>query len=302
MAVTHRISIERILCPIDFSDISRHALVHAAAIARWYEARLTVLYVFPNLPTFDVPPLILEENERAKLMARMRQFAAVVPAEVPVECHVEEAGLVHDAIVAQVDATQADMLVLSTHGRSGFQRLFLGSVTEKVIRKAKRPTLIVPPRAPDIALNSPVQFHRILCPIDFSDSSLGALAYAINLAEEADGQLTVLHVLEVPPALTQEPFIVGDEFSRAREAAAKDARKKLQNLIPEEARTYCTVDTTVVEGRAYPEILRQAAEKKTDLIVMGVHGRGVLDLLLFGSTTHHVVRASSCPVLIVRQR
>jgi nucleotide-binding universal stress UspA family protein len=61
------------------------------------------------------------------------------------------------------------------------------------------------------------------------------------------------------------------------------------------------VDTAVVEGRAYREILRQAAEKKTDLVVMGVHGRGALDLLLFGSTTHHVIRASTCPVLIVRQ-
>ena len=61
------------------------------------------------------------------------------------------------------------------------------------------------------------------------------------------------------------------------------------------------VDTAVVEGRAYREILGQAADKKADLIVMGVHGRGALDLLLFGSTTHHVIRASACPVLIVRQ-
>ena len=56
MAATSRISVERILCPIDFSDISRHALAHAAAIAKWYEARLTMMYVFVNLPTVDVPP------------------------------------------------------------------------------------------------------------------------------------------------------------------------------------------------------------------------------------------------------
>jgi len=300
MAATHRTSIERILCPIDFSDISHHALTHAAAIARWYEARLTLLYVFVNLPAVDLPPVVLEDGDRARTFDQMRHFAAGIPPEVQVDCQVQEGLLVHDAILAQVDATAADLLVLGTHGRSGFQRLFLGSVTEKVIRKVKCPTLIVPPRAPDRALNAPVEFQRILCPIDFSEGSLAALEYATNLAEEADGQLTLLHVTEMPAALTQEPFLVDDELVRIREAAVNDAGRKLASLIPENARAYCTIETAVVEGRAYREILRRATEKKSDLIVMGVHGRGALDLLLFGSTTHHVIRASACPVLIVR--
>jgi nucleotide-binding universal stress UspA family protein len=300
MAATPRASIERILCPIDFSDIAHHALAHAAAVAKWYDARLTMLYVFVSLPTVDAPPLVLEEEDRARLIAQMREFAGSVARDMPADYQVREAGLVHDAIVTQVDATKADLLVLGTHGRSGFQRLFLGSVTEKVMRKVKCPTLIVPPRAPDVAPAASVQFRRILCPIDFSDSSLAALEYAINMAEEADGQLTLLHVTEVPAALTQEPFVVETELSRVRDAAVNDARRRLEALIPEEAGDYCKVDTAVVEGRAYREILRQAAEKKTDLIVMGVHGRGALDLLLFGSTTHHVIRASTCPVLIVR--
>jgi nucleotide-binding universal stress UspA family protein len=295
------ISIARILCPVDFSDISHHALAHAAAIAHWYEARLTILYVFVNVPTIDVPPLVLEESDRGRLMVQMRRFAAVVPAAVQVEYQLEEAAFAHDAIVEQVDAIGADLLVLGTHGRSGFQRLFLGSVSEKVIRRARCPTLIVPARAADIGTDAPVQFRRILCAIDFSDSSLAALEYAITLAEEADAQLTLLHVTEMPLALTQEPFVLDVEFSRVRDAAAKDARRRLQDLIPERARTYCTVETSVVEGRAYREILQQAAEKNTGLIVMGVHGRGALDLLVFGSTTHHVIRGSTCPVLIVRK-
>jgi nucleotide-binding universal stress UspA family protein len=214
---------------------------------------------------------------------------------------VQEGRLVHDAILAQVDATGADLLVLGTHGRSGFERLFLGSVTEKVMRKATCPTLIVPPRAHDVA-DAPVEFPRILCPIDFSEGSLAALEYAINLAEEADGQLTLFHVTEMPAALSQEPFVVENELARLHETAVNDARRRLTNLIPENARVYCTIDAAVVEGRAYREILRRAAEQKAALIVMGVHGRGALDLFLFGSTTHHVIRASTCPVLIVRQR
>lgn len=295
------IRIERILCPVDFSQIAQHALDHAAAIARWYDARLTILYVFANLPAMDLPPLVLDDADRGQLMVEMRRMAAGVAPEVPVDFRIHEAAYVHEEILAQLGAAHADLLVLGTHGRSGFQRLFLGSVTEKVIRKAKCPTLVVPPRAPDVSATNPVRFNRILCPVDFSESSLGALAYAITMAEEADARLTLLHVVEFPLVLSQQPAVLDLDLSRFHEAAVADARRKLHELIPEHARTYCTVETAVVEGRAYREVLRQATERRADLIVMGVHGRGALDLLLFGSTTHHVIRASACPVLIVRQ-
>lgn len=301
MATTRRISIERVLCPIDFSDTSHHALAHAAAMARWHQARLTMLHVFPYLPAMDLPPLPLEDTDRASILAKMREFAAIVPRDVRVDCHVMEGQLVHQAILNQLTTTDADMLVMGTHGRSGFQRLFLGSVTEKVIRKVNCPTLVVPPRAGDIAPDSPVQFHRILCPTDFLASSLKAFEYAISLAEETDAQITLLHVVELLAALGEEPTIADDEYARLRGATIVDARRRLNDLIPDDARAYCSVDALVVEGRAYKEILCQAKQKRADLIVMGVHGRGAIDLLLFGSTTHHVLRGSTCPVLIVRQ-
>jgi nucleotide-binding universal stress UspA family protein len=294
------VQITHVLCPVDFSEISQHALDHAAAVARWYEARLTLLYVFANLPTMDLPPLVLEDADRERLMSDLRRMAAAVPRDVPVEFRIQEAGYVHEEILAQLSAMHADVLVIGTHGRAGFQRLFLGSVTEKVIRKATCPTLVVPPRAPDVPAGAPIQFRRILCAVDFSESSLEALARAINMAQEADAQLTLLHVVEFAQVLAEEPTMPALDLSRVRAAAAADARRKLHELIPEQARTYCTVDTAAVEGRAYREILRQAIDRQSDLIVMGVHGRGPLDLMVFGSTTHHVIRASGCPVLIVR--
>lgn len=292
------IRITQILCPVDLSEISQHALDHAAAIARWYEARLTLLHVFPNRPAMDVPPIMLDDVHRERLMGDLRRMAAGVPRDVPVEFRVLEGAFVHEKIIAELVETHTDLLVIGTHGRSGFQRLFLGSVTEKVIRRTPCPTLVVPPRAPNVPAGASIQFRRILCAVDFSESSLDALVQAINMAEEADAQLTVLHVVELSPLLIDEP---GLDFPRLREAASAEARRRLQELIPEQARTYCTVDTAVVEGRAYREILQQAAERQSDLIVMGGHGRGALDLLVFGSTTHHVIRVSSCPVLIVRR-
>jgi nucleotide-binding universal stress UspA family protein len=295
------IQITHVLCPVDFSEISHHALDHAAAIARWYEARLTLLYVFASLPAMDLPPVVLDEQDRERLLTDLRRMAAAVPREVPVECRIQEAAYVHEEILAQIASAHADLLVIGTHGRSGFQRLFLGSVTEKVIRKASCPALVVPPRASDVPPGSPIQFRRILCAVDFSESSLDALAYALNMAEEADAELTVLHVVEFPPVFVNEPTMPPLDLSRLRDAAAADARRKLQELIPEQARTYCTVETVVVEGRAYREILRYATERQSSLIVMGVGAGGTLDLMVFGSTAHHVIRASACPVLIVRR-
>jgi nucleotide-binding universal stress UspA family protein len=292
------IAIKQVLCPVDFSDTSQHALSHAAAIARWYEATLTLLFVFPNLPVMDLPPLVLEDADRERLLVSLRRMGDRVPTHVPLSHRVLEAPYVHEEIVAQAAAIPADLLVLGTHGRSGFQRLFLGSVTEKVIRKATCPTLVVPPRAPDAATDAPVEFRRILCAVDFSESSLDALARAINMAEEADAQLTLLHVVEVPRAVGQEPAAFHADLARLREAAVADARRRLHDLIPDQARTYCTVETAVVEGRAHREIVRLATDRRCDLVVMGVQGRGELDRLLFGSTTHQVIRSAACPVLI----
>lgn len=295
------IRIERILCPVDFSETSRHAVDHALAIARWYEARLTLLYVFATRPALDLPPIVLEEGERQRLIAGMRELVARAPSGIAVDCLVEEAPSVDREILARLAATRSDLLVLGTHGRSGVQRLFLGSVTEKVIRQATCPTLVVPPRAPGVTPDTPVQFKRILCAVDFSDSSLSALAVALEFAREADAHVTLLHAIELPPELRENALAEDFDIDRIHAAAAADALRRLRSLVPDGARTYCTVETAVVEGRAYRQLLRRAEEEQADLIVMGVHGRGAVDLLVFGSTTHHVIREARCPVLIVRR-
>jgi nucleotide-binding universal stress UspA family protein len=223
-------------------------LEHAAAIARWYEARLTLLYVFANLPAMDRRPLVIEDVGRERLLSDMRKMAATVPRGVPVEFRVMEAEYVHVETLAQPGATHADLLVLGAYRRSGLQRLFLGSVTKKVIRKATCPTLVVPPRAQGVPASAPIQVRRILCAVDFSESSLDALAYAITMAEEADAQLTLLRV-ELPAVLSQEPTVVDVELSRIREASTTDARRRLHELIPEQARTCRTVEMALVEGR-----------------------------------------------------
>jgi nucleotide-binding universal stress UspA family protein len=223
-----------------------------------------------------------------------------VPSGIRVDLRLQEAPEAHGEILAQAAALRPDLLVLGSHGRSGFQRWLLGSVTEKLIRQAPCPTMIVPQRAHDTPPDKPVQFRNILCPVDFSDASMRAMEHALSLAEEADAHLTLLHVIEVPPELREQVALAGLDVDRIRAAAEAESLRRLRTLVPEQARTYCTVETAVREGAAFRQILAAASETRADLVVMGVHGRGALDLLVFGSNTVRVIRGAACPVLIVR--
>ena len=304
------IEIQRILCPVDFSDYSRHALDHAAAIARWYTSTIALLHVQPIEPIYTfspggplMPPTMLTSEQAAALMGSLKEFAAEEAAALPVQFEVTE-GNPASTILERACAMPADLLVMGTHGRSGFERLILGSVTEKVLRRAVCPVLTVPPRMPDASPVPQALFRRILCPIDFSETSRRALTYALSLAEEADARLTVINVLEIPAETLEsarESSLALPQLMRSYVTAAEeDARRRLAEAIPAAAREYCTVDTLVAAGRPYREILRIAGELRSNLIVMGVHGRGTRDLLAFGSTTQQVVRAAECPVLTLR--
>ena len=208
-----------------------------------------------------------------------------------------DSGQAAHQILEHAKSLPADVVVIGTHGAGGFEHLLLGSVTEKVLRRAACPVLTVPPRARTTAK---LPFKRLLCPLDFSESSLAALDFAFSLAQQGDAELTMLHVFEWPAedeSLGPPPF-VAPEYRRDRERAAQ---VKLQELIPESIRDWCRPKMRLAHGKAYREILGVATEDNSDLIVMGVHGRNALDLMLFGSTANQVVRAATCPVLTLRR-
>ena len=304
------IAINRILCPVDLSDCSRHGFDHAVAIARWYGASITLLHVFETVPVAAYatgsgsPGDVLTPPERALVVADLeRMIAAETREGLSISIRRAEGHPSAEILDAAVKIAP-DLLVIGTHGRSGFQRLVLGSVTEKVLRRASCPVLSVPPRATESL--APVAYKRILCPVDFSDSSLTALKYATSLAEEAQATLTVLHVVDyglydwpdVFDELVSTHQVSIQEFrARCRESS----RERLEQAVPAEARTWCSVEIVLSEGKPYREITRAAAERHCDLIVMGVRGRNALDLALFGSTTQHVVRLASAPVLTIRE-
>lgn len=311
------ITIANILCPVDFSDFSRHALAHATQLARWFGATVTAYYVYPPpgapppvvfgglpgpLPPVEpYPPLTVSpEAVRQDVLEQLTKFTSLADASGIVVKLDAAPGHPVSAILAEADRLRADLIVIGTHGHSGFDRLLLGSVTEKVLRKAPCPVLTVPPPAAE-APREPLQlFKRILCPVDFSDSSQKGLEYAVLLAKEADAEFLLMHVIEgLPdaPHWQQPPSPAVVEYLRLAE---DDAITRLRAALPHDARTWCHPHTVLATGKPYVEILRTARERDVHLIVMGVHGRNAIDLMFFGSTTNHVVRAATCPVLTLK--
>ncbi len=290
--------LQRILCGIDFSDCSRHAFDRAVAVARTENAALTVLHVAPSGPQFDA----------RRIESDMERFLEIDPARgVEVNWVAWEATHVDDEILAQAKRRAADLIVVGTHGRSGFQRLMLGSIAEKVLRKAEPPVLTVPPASVRPASSRQAAFERILCAIDFSEWSLAGLRYAVSLAERHDARLGVCHVIDLIAPI-YDP-IVGPLYDPLASAPVEHGyltageivtRERLRSLLTREIRGTIAVDELVAKGKPHHELVQLAGKWRSDLIVMGTHGRHMIDRAVFGSTVEPVVRRAPCPVLTVR--
>jgi nucleotide-binding universal stress UspA family protein len=301
---------KQILCPIDFSAHSRHAFDCAVGIASCYDASISVLHVLPihsggpHIPfgPEGPGPFGVDVVDRQRVLHELPRFLSLEqPIGIPVTYHAVESRSPHKEILAQADKLAADLIVMGTHGRSGFERMLLGSVTEKVLRTSRVPVLTVPSHAPEVLPASREPFRRILYATDFSSGSEAALRYAASLAEHAAAKLTLLHVVEVLPVGYDPIPVVAFNASAANAELEETARARFRTFVPDAIRLGCATDDVVTTGKPYVEILRLAAERQADLIVLGVHGRSALDRLVFGSTTEHVIRRAVSPVLTVRE-
>jgi len=289
--------IERILCPLDFSEFSTKAFDYARSLARHYQAKLFLEHVLEPIlaayPFYACPEVAkdLFQDLRAHAEQQLQEFVRSHARNgIELESVVRE-GTVTDQVLAFAEAHAVDLIVMGTHGQQGFDHLLLGSVTEKVLRKARCPVLAVSKPSHNFVVpengSDPVHLRKILFATDFSRHAERALEYALSLAREYEAELTLLHVLEeIPPSWDLS-------------TATADVVSRLEKPIPVEARNWCTPKPRMRIGRPYQEIVRYALETETDLVVLGVRGRNALDLALFGSTTHRVIHQAPCPVLAV---
>ena len=294
------LEIKLILCPIDFSEFSVWAYHHAVSLAEHYKAKLVAQHVVElwRHPSagFAASAGLYEEFEQALRESGSKQLQEFVKNHTRDEIQPElvvQQGIAPDSILTFAQAQKTDVIVMGTHGRRGFDRLMLGSVTDRVMRRAPCPVLAVGKQsrdsmAADEEWHHPRHLSRILFCTDFSENSERALNYAISATAEYDAELTLLHVLE------------GVSSPVNAEEAMAAAGERLDKLIPREGRKTLKIKTAVRIGKPYWQIIQLALEAQIDLVTMGVHGRGELDLAVFGSTTYRVMQLGSCPVLAVR--
>jgi nucleotide-binding universal stress UspA family protein len=187
-----------------------------------------------------------------------------------------------------------DCIVMGTHGRRGFERFVLGSVTEHVLRKAACPVLAVPP-LPDERRPAGI-FPSVLCAIDFAAASLHALDLARSLVAPR-GRLVLIHSIQWPFRLGPSPKPREMEPLRAR--LEGDAEERLERVTVDQ-RDSVTIERHVAAGKPHAEILRCARDAGAALIVAGLHSHAVNDIALLGSTTRRVLHDAPCPVLTTR--
>jgi nucleotide-binding universal stress UspA family protein len=235
---------------------------------------------------------------RATLTANIHEVMQEVDASgVIVNTDVIEGDPV-GAILDRAGAWGADLIVMGTHGRTGLERLVVGSVTEKVLRQAPCPVLTVPRRV--VTPRSGLRLGRILCPVDFSRASLRAMDYAAAFASAGGPGVFLLHVIDLvgeAPGIREDDVIDPPDFRGELRAEARD---RLKAAVPADIRARCSITEMVAMGTPHEEILRVARREGCELIVLGVPSRGTADLLVFGSTTQRVVREAECPVLTIR--
>lgn len=273
-------SLERILVPTDLSDFAAASLDWAALFQRRLGGRLTVLHANQPWVPFDIMegPAAYALQTSVEFRDRLtRDLAEWVERYLPDAGDAVETRIVDDAparaILETAEALDADLIVMGTHGRTGWRRALLGSVAEKVVHHTDRAVLCIPPGAtPSIG--------KILCPVNFTEVARVALEEACALAATFDAELLIVHVTDP-----------GD--------AASDVEGEFAAWIDPHVRTRCRYAHIVASGNAAEETIRLANETHADLIVLGSQHKRFADASVIGATTERVVRFAKRAVWVV---
>lgn len=283
------LKIETILCPTDLSVASLKAVPIAARMARIHGADLHLLHVHllhALTPEGEDVPFPGEDRARATL----ESSAGEVPWNQVVH-EIRRGVNAAPTILEYAAEHDADLIVMGSHGRRGVRRLLLGSVTEEVVRLAPCPVLVVRENA---EAEAPADIDRVIVPVDFSDETAGAIAYAAELASAFDAPLELVHAVE-PIPYVQMSYPVPVDTSGWKDYA----ERQLERLAGGVHEVRETAATTVV-GLADEAVIDAARRAAAPIVVMASHGHGGIARLMLGSTTERILRRAECPVLVVR--
>lgn len=292
------INLKRILAPTDFSRHSSSGVAMACELASQFQCGLELLHVAQNPYYFEGGTYDAYMTVEPELRESAKEQLSVLPgaaweAKIPdISRHVR-VGAPFLEIITHAKLNDIDLIVQNTHGRTGLAHFFIGSVAEKVVRKATCPVLTV--RGSDGG-NAP---RRILAATDFGLHSKAALQYAMEFADGFGAELHVLHVVSDPATTHPEIGLSMLPLSQFREEIEEGGRKQLDEVNVSKTHPNVSVHKVLRVGPALTGIVDYAKEADIDLIVLGTHGRNALSQVLIGSVAEKVVRHAPCSVLSV---
>lgn len=286
----------KILVPLDFSDMGSKALHSAERMAKLFNGSITPFHSYLPLNEVDGGPYMFgmgsttiedyDEIEGA-LHDRLAELAKEEIDPSLVSKPLISIGNPAQSIVEE--GKDFDMIVMTTHGRTGFSRFFLGSVSEKVLRMSNIPVLIVNEQRELTDLN------RIMVTTDFSDHSKEAFSVAKEIAKKANAKLELVNILSFDPQHEDEPDDTKKQLRQQRlNVLAKEEMHEIGDLL----------ETKLIISSETPHeaILNYNLNNPHDLIVMSTVGRTGIDYLMMGSTTANVARHVKSPVLSVNPK
>ena len=286
------VGIHQVLIATDFSHQSELVVVYGLAFARLLGAQAEIAYALPGqeyvLAGGDSlqPGRDAARRDLQELQMRLRRNSRYDDNTQIRVCLLE--GPAADKLLECASCDHADLMVVGTHGRGGFAKVFLGSVAEKVFRHSSVPVLTIGPNLRP--RHGPVELRHILAPSDRTARSHPAVKFASELAESHHSGLTVLHVVEPPTEGTKpDP-----------ERVKAGIRDSLAEVVGPEGKRL-DIRYRVESGRVASTILDVAAELDADLIVLGVRpSSGVLDRFMW-PIAYELLREATCPVLTMRE-
>jgi len=280
------IHVKKIMVPVDFSEPSKKAVNYGLSLASEFKSRL----VLTHIAAFDTAIY-----DKAKI-----QMLQLIPADYRDRLDFEiivKAGDIRQELLAIVDENDIDLVVMGSRGRSYFERMLLGSVTERMLRKLHVPILTVSHLDPEKELHEPgiVPLQRIVYATDLAEGSQIGLEFSIQLARGLNAHLTVVHVVQAFDVVAHrlETAFAPDYNAEARVHAAE----RLSQVVSLVSDGSVPITTVLADGVPYEAINRIAAQKNADLIVINLQGKGLLDRALIGTTAERVIRTASIPVL-----
>ncbi len=300
-----KVEFKHILCATDLTELSNLGARQAKVMAEEYGARLSLCHVIdtPTVALHGTAYVFQDEEIMEAEKKHALELLMVLAESWTIQWEpIVVSGPVAKTISDLVKEKGVDLAIVTTHGRKGLRRLFLGSVTEQLLRTVACPLLIVGDHGRDRVIQQEkkeFRFEKIVVGCDFSKDSSLAVDYAFSLAQEFQAEIHLVHVIE---AFIYRDAMLSDYLRvDAVDGQTELCRERLSAIVPEEAENWCKVKCVCIDGKPFEELTRYANQIRADLMVMGVRGHGLVETLLLGSTTDRVIRRVACPVMSVCQ-